>query len=105
MNAQDNMRRGEFVALVAVTISLVALSIDSMLPALGEIASDLGANEPNDRQLVITILFFGLAAAQMIYGPLSDSLGRKPVIYAGFGIFIAGCVISIFAVNLPMMLV
>ena len=93
------------MALVAVTISLVALSIDSMLPALGEIAGDLAADDPNDRQLVITILFFGLAAAQMIYGPLSDSLGRKPVIYAGFGIFIAGCVISIFAVNLPMMLV
>jgi DHA1 family bicyclomycin/chloramphenicol resistance-like MFS transporter len=104
MNAQDNMRRGEFVALVAVTISLVALSIDSMLPALGEIAGDLGANDPNDRQLVITILFFGLAAAQMIYGPLSDSVGRKPAIYAGFGIFIVGCIISIFAVNFPMML-
>jgi DHA1 family bicyclomycin/chloramphenicol resistance-like MFS transporter len=104
MNAQDNMRRGEFVALVAVTISLVALSIDSMLPALGEIAGDLGANDPNDRQLVITILFLGLAAAQMIYGPLSDSVGRKPAIYAGFGIFIVGCIISIFAVNFPMML-
>lgn len=94
----------EFVALVAVTISLVALSIDSMLPALGSIAAELGARRANDRQLVITTLFLGLAAAQMIYGPLSDSFGRKPAIYAGFLIFIAGCVISIVATNFTTML-
>lgn len=92
------------MALVAVTISLVALSIDSMLPALGDIAADLGAYGANDRQLVITTLLLGLAGAQMIYGPISDSLGRKPAIYAGFGIFIAGCILSILAVNFQMML-
>jgi DHA1 family bicyclomycin/chloramphenicol resistance-like MFS transporter len=97
--------RGEFVALVAVTISLVALSIDAMLPALAQIASELGARSENDRQAVISVLFLGLAAAQMIYGPISDSIGRKPAIYAGFGIFLAGCLISIAAINFPMMLV
>ena len=75
-NQPYNMGRSEFVALVAVTISLAALAIDSMLPAIGQIASDLGARDPNDRQLVITMLFLGLAVAQMIYGPLSDSLER-----------------------------
>jgi DHA1 family bicyclomycin/chloramphenicol resistance-like MFS transporter len=104
MEPPRSIARAEFVALVAVTISLVALAIDSMLPALGDIATDLGAYGANDRQLVITTLFLGLAGAQMIYGPISDSLGRKPAIYAGFGIFIAGCLISIFAINFQMML-
>jgi DHA1 family bicyclomycin/chloramphenicol resistance-like MFS transporter len=104
-NQPPGMRRSEFVALVAVTISLVALAIDSMLPAIGQIASDLGVRDPNDRQLVITMLFLGLAAAQMIYGPLSDSLGRKAPMYAGFGIFLLGSLVSIFAVNFTMMLV
>jgi DHA1 family bicyclomycin/chloramphenicol resistance-like MFS transporter len=103
-NQPRGMTRSEFVALVAVTISLVALAIDSMLPAIGQIASDLGVRDPNDRQLVITMLFLGLAAAQMVYGPLSDSLGRKPPMYVGFGIFLVGSVVSIFAVDFSMML-
>jgi DHA1 family bicyclomycin/chloramphenicol resistance-like MFS transporter len=95
---------GEFVALVALMISLVALSIDAMLPALPAIGADLGVHRANDAQLVLSALFFGLALAQMVYGPLSDSFGRKPVIYAGFAIFIAGCVLSILARGLEVML-
>jgi MFS transporter, DHA1 family, multidrug resistance protein len=45
-----------------------------------------------------------MATAQMFYGPLSDSAGRKPVIYAGFVLFIAGCLVSIFATSFPVML-
>ena len=94
----------EFVARVALMISLVALSIDAMLPALPAIGAELGVRRANDAQLVISALFLGLAIAQMIYGPLSDSFGRKPAIYAGFAIFIAGCLLSILARGLEMML-
>lgn len=97
--------RPEFVVLVALMISLVALSIDVMLPALPAIAAELGAQRDNDRQLIISSLFLGLAAAQMIYGPLSDSLGRKVTIYAGVWLFIVGCCISIFAPTFHLMLV
>ena len=95
---------GEFVARVALMISLVALSIDAMLPALPAIGADLGVRQANDAQLVISALFLGLAGAQMVYGPLSDSFGRKPVIYAGFAIFILGCLLSILAQGLEVML-
>jgi DHA1 family bicyclomycin/chloramphenicol resistance-like MFS transporter len=95
---------GEFVARVALMISLVALSIDAMLPALPAIGAELGARSANDAQLVISALFLGLALAQMVYGPLSDSFGRKPAIYAGFGIFIAGCLMSLLARGLETML-
>lgn len=95
---------GEFVARVALMMSLVALSIDAMLPALPAIGAELGVRRPNDAQLVIAALFLGLALAQMVYGPLSDSIGRKPAIYLGFAIFICGCVVSILAAGLEVML-
>jgi DHA1 family bicyclomycin/chloramphenicol resistance-like MFS transporter len=95
----------EFVAGMALMISLVALSIDAMLPALPAIGVELGVAEANDAQLVVSMLFLGLAASMMIFGPLSDSFGRKPVIYAGFAVFIAGCLMSIFASSFTMMLI
>ena len=95
---------GEFVALMALMMSLVALSIDAMLPALPQIAGDLGAESENDRQLVVTTLFLGMAVSMMIFGPISDSLGRKRAIYVGFAVFILGSLVSLFAVNMPMML-
>jgi len=96
---------GELIALMALMISLVALSIDAMLPALGQIANDLGVRNANDRQLVISVLFLGLAVGQLIYGPVSDSVGRKPPIYIGFVVFMLGCVISIFAATFTTMLI
>jgi DHA1 family bicyclomycin/chloramphenicol resistance-like MFS transporter len=58
----------------------------------------------NDNQLIISLLFLGMAVGQMVYGPLSDSTGRKPAIYAGFGLFIIGCLLSLFATSFPVML-
>jgi DHA1 family bicyclomycin/chloramphenicol resistance-like MFS transporter len=97
-------RLGEFVTLMALLISLVALSIDAMLPALPEIGRDLGVERGNDNQLIISVLFLGLAAGQLIYGPLSDSTGRKPAIYLGLVLFILGCLLSIFATSFTVML-
>lgn len=93
----------EFITLMALTFSLIAMSIDGMLPALGQIAADLGAGNPNDRQLVLTAFFAGLTVGQFIYGPISDSTGRKPAMYAGIGCFIAGGLLCAFATNFPMM--
>ncbi|MGI9483652.1 MAG: multidrug effflux MFS transporter [Hyphomicrobiales bacterium] len=96
---------GEQVALVALLISIVALSIDAMLPALNIIGEDLHVAEPNDAQFVISLFFLGLAFGQMIYGPVSDSTGRKPAIYVGLLIFVAGTILSIISTGFTMMLV
>ncbi len=85
-------------------IALVALSIDAVLPALPEIGQDLGVQRDNHNQLIISLLFVGLAVGQMLYGPMSDSTGRKPAIYAGFGLLVVGCLLSLFATSFPMML-
>jgi DHA1 family bicyclomycin/chloramphenicol resistance-like MFS transporter len=95
---------GEFVVLMALTMSLVALSIDLMLPAFPEITRDLGFPTPNDTQLVISLLFVGLAIGQPFYGPLSDSIGRKPSMYAGFGLLALGSLICMTATDVTGML-
>ncbi|MEM6796864.1 MAG: multidrug effflux MFS transporter [Acidobacteriota bacterium] len=95
----------EFVALMALMMSLVALAIDVMLPALARIGQDLGVSAQNDNQLILSVLFLGLALGQMVYGPLSDSRGRKPAVLAGFALFALGCLLSILASDLSTMLV
>ncbi len=95
----------EFIALIALLISLVALSIDAMLPALPPIGIDLGVVHENDRQQVITVFFLGLGIGQIIYGPMSDSIGRKPAIYSGLVVFMVGSLLSVFASSFELMLV
>ena len=95
---------GEFVALMAMMMSLAALSIDMMLPALPEIGRDLGVQGPNDTQLVISLLFLGFAVGQIFYGPLSDNKGRKSTVYLGFGLVVVGSVCALFAPSFPVML-
>ncbi len=95
---------GEFIALMALMISFVALSVDIMLPALPQIGKDLGVKHGNDVQLVISILVLGLSVGQIAYGPLSDSIGRKFAIFVGIIIFMFGCLMSIFATQFTVML-
>jgi DHA1 family bicyclomycin/chloramphenicol resistance-like MFS transporter len=90
-------RYKEFVALMAISMSLVALAIDAMLPALGRIGDDLGLVHDNDRQLVLTVLFIGLAVGQLFYGPVSDTFGRRKPIFFGYGLFLVGSLITIAA--------
>ncbi len=94
----------EFVVLMALIVSLVALSIDAMLPALPDIARDLGVTRLNDSQYVITVFFAGMACGQIFFGPLSDSTGRKPAIIAGMLLFAIGCGLSILGSSFEQML-
>ncbi len=95
----------EFIILIALLTSLPALAIDAMLPAFKQMSLDLNMANPNSIQLIIPILFLGLSIGQLIFGPLSDSLGRKPLIYLGLGIFMLGSAISLFSTNFTAMLV
>ena len=98
------LRPAEFVPLIALLMSLVALAIDAMLPALPAIGRDLGVPRPNDTQFVITSLFVGLGLGQMLFGPLSDRIGRKPAIHVGLALFMAGCLVSVFASTIEAMI-
>ncbi len=95
----------EFIALMAMMMSLTALAIDAMLPALSIIGVDLGVENPNDNQLTISALFVGLGVGQLAYGPISDSTGRKKPLYVGLTIFILGSIVSTIASNLTIMII
>ncbi len=104
MSRTPALRPGEFIPLIALLISLVALSTDAMLPALPAIAHDLGASGSNDAQFVVTALFLGLGLGQMVFGPLSDSIGRKPAIHTGLALYMTGCLMSVFAPTFDVMI-
>ncbi|MCF7560941.1 multidrug effflux MFS transporter [Sabulilitoribacter multivorans] len=94
----------EFVALMASLMSLVALSIDALLPALPDIGAAVGVETSNDNQLFITMIFLGLGSGQLVFGTLSDSFGRKPLVYIGFLIFIIASFICLFTKSFEMMI-
>jgi DHA1 family bicyclomycin/chloramphenicol resistance-like MFS transporter len=94
----------EFIALMALLMSLVALSTDAMLPALQVMGKDLSVASVQEVQLVVTILFLGMAIGQFFYGPLSDQIGRKKGIYIGLILFILGSILSWFAEDFSTML-
>ncbi|MEH6537529.1 MAG: multidrug effflux MFS transporter [Psychroserpens sp.] len=95
----------EFVVLMASLMSIVALSIDALLPALPQIGEALSVTDPSDNQLLITMIFLGLGFGQLIFGPLSDSFGRKPMVYFGFAIFVIASIVCVTTNNFEVMII
>ncbi len=87
----------EFVCMIALMMALNALAIDSMLPALPEIGDALGVAEANTRQWVITAYMLGFGAMQIVYGPLADRYGRKPILMIGVGLYVAFTFVAMLA--------
>jgi DHA1 family bicyclomycin/chloramphenicol resistance-like MFS transporter len=87
----------EFVCLIASMMAINALSIDIMLPALPQIGEALGVANENSRQWVITAYLLGFGALQIVYGPLADRYGRKPLILIGIGVFVVFSVVAMLA--------
>jgi len=95
----------EFVALLALLFSTVAFSTDAMLPMMGTMGRELSPADPARIQLVITVFVAGLGLGTFLAGPLSDALGRKPVILGGIGLFMAAAVLAAQADSLTALLV
>ncbi|WP_108804283.1 MULTISPECIES: multidrug effflux MFS transporter [unclassified Aquimarina] len=94
----------EFIVLMASLMSIVALAIDALLPALDIIGINIGTTELSDNQLLITMIFLGLGIGPLIFGPISDSLGRKPIVYIGLLLFVVASFMCINATNLAIMI-
>jgi len=83
----------------------VALAIDALLPALDIIGIAIGTENIVDNQLLITMMFLGLGIGPLFFGPVSDATGRKPVVYAGFVLFLIASLICVSAESLTMMII
>ena len=79
----------ETVALLAGLMALNAFAIDAMIPALPALGEDLGVARENDRQLVVVAYMIGFGSTQLIWGPLADRFGRKPILAAGVALYAA----------------
>ncbi len=94
----------EFVALMAMLLATVAISIDAMLPALPEIAATLSPAAPNAAQLVVTSFVLGMGIGTLFTGPLSDAFGRKRVILFGSALYALAALACAFAPSLELLL-
>ena len=101
---KTNQSSLEFIALMASLMSVVALAIDALLPALDVIGLAVQTTNETENQLIITMIFLGLGIGPLIFGPLSDNLGRKPVVYFGFVLFLLASMICVSASSIEMMI-
>ncbi|MFO1058773.1 MAG: multidrug effflux MFS transporter [Dongiaceae bacterium] len=94
----------ELVAIVALAMSLSALSIDNLLPAFTAIGEALTVAPANRLQLLIYVFMVGFAFTQPVYGPAADVLGRRPVLLAGLVIYAAASLLAVFAGSFDLLL-
>ena len=102
---KSGIREFEFIALMAFLMSNVALSIDAILPALPEIGLALEVTDSSQLQLVVVMIFLGLGLGELVFGTLSDSFGRKPIVYIGVGVFTIASLVVVFAPSLEIFLI
>lgn len=77
-----------WIALMGALTAIGPLSIDLYLPAFPAIAQEFTAT--GRIELTLASFFIGLALGQLFYGPISDRYGRKPPLYAGLALYVAG---------------
>lgn len=98
------LSRVEFIALVAAIMSLNALAIDVMLPALPYMGEALGISHENERQFVVSVFVLGFGSAQLVFGPLTDRFGRRAPLLIGLAIYIVAALAATIAPNFAVLL-
>ena len=99
-------RRAESLSVAALLVALSAiapLAVDMFLPSMPTMADEFGTPE-STLQLAVTLFLLAFAASQLIYGPLSDRYGRRPVLAGGLVLFVVGGLIALYAQSAPMLI-
>lgn len=95
----------EFILLMALLTSLVALSIDAMLPAMDVIGLELNSKSSQQTYLIVSIFFVGMAFGQVFFGPFADARGRRLTILVGLIIFMLGTLVCYLAQSMEALLI
>ncbi|MEY3623059.1 MAG: hypothetical protein RLZZ407_618, partial [Pseudomonadota bacterium] len=96
-SAKKSIGPRELTIMMASLMALNALAIDAMLPAFPAMARGLKVSDPNQIQYIISVFLAGTGIGALIYGPLSDRYGRKPILLIaiiGSAIFSLACSIT-----------
>jgi MFS transporter, DHA1 family, multidrug resistance protein len=91
--------RVRLLALLIAMAGVSSLSLNILVPALPGLAAKLAA-DPASVQLAVSLYLLGLAAAQLVFGPLADRFGRRPVVLAGLALATAASTAAIFAASI-----
>jgi DHA1 family bicyclomycin/chloramphenicol resistance-like MFS transporter len=91
-------------ALLTALVALGPLSTDLYLPSLPSLARYFAVGV-DDIQLTLSVFLVGLATAQLVYGPLSDRFGRRPVLLVGLAIYVVASIVCMLAPSVPVLVV
>jgi DHA1 family bicyclomycin/chloramphenicol resistance-like MFS transporter len=94
----------ETVAMLAALMALNSFAIDAMIPALPEIGQQLRVANANDTQMVVVAYFLGFGSTQLIWGPLADRFGRRPILGAGVSLYAAFALVCALAASFPLLI-
>lgn len=94
----------EFVSLIALMMAVSAFSIDNLLPAFDAIRAQYRVGNANDLQLLVYGFMLAFASVQFVYGPVSDVVGRRPVLLFGLAIYGLGSLLALVAPDFPTLL-
>jgi MFS transporter, DHA1 family, multidrug resistance protein len=91
-------------ALLTALVALGPISTDLYLPSLPSLARYFAVGV-DDIQLTLSVFLVGLATAQLVYGPLSDRFGRRPVLLVGLAIYVVASAICMLSPSVPVLVV
>ena len=94
----------KIILIIALLVALGPMATDMYLPSLPTLTKSLNTSASNV-QLTLSIYFFGFAIGQLVYGPLSDRFGRKPILQIGLIIFVISSVIASLAISIEALIV
>lgn len=104
---QDGVKRPgttEMTIMLAALMALNSFAIDAMIPALPDIGRSLHVHHENQQQLVVIAYFIGFGSTQLVWGPLADRFGRKPILAAGVILYAAFALLCGIAWSFPLLI-
>ena len=91
-------KRSEFLALMAAATAVTAIAIDAMLPALNQVRDHFGLQDnPASTAAIVSVFLGAMGLGQLIYGPLSDRFGRKPILTFGLILYVVAGIAATYA--------
>lgn len=101
---RHGLGQSEFIILSALISATIAISIDTILPAFDELSAQFDLDD-GSASLSITVFLAAMGVGMLVWGPLADCYGRKPILWMALGLFTAGAVLASLADSFTVFLI